>query len=125
VAAEFRYDLPASDLFDGLSVRTSYAAGSLVPCGHLWKVYACAVFSVGAIQGEVVGATPSRQTTLHVLLGPRAGISIPLVPWLALDGHIDASFAPTRTTFGVGSLEPWSTPPFSGLLAFGLLGRFP
>jgi hypothetical protein len=124
-SAEFRADLPASRAIGALSVRTAFSGGSVVPCAYLGLGYACGVLSLGVIRGEVVGASPSSQSTFQLLLGPRVGLSIPLVRWLSLDGHVDASYAPTRTTLRVAENDVWATPHLSGLLGIGFVERFP
>jgi hypothetical protein len=123
--AELRVDAPASDSFGALGARTALTAGNMVPCGHVWKAYFCGVLTLGALRGEVLGALPSRQSTFHAMLGPRAGLSIPVVRWLALDGHVDGAYALTSTSLRVGASDVWTSGAVSGLVAIGLLGRFP
>jgi hypothetical protein len=112
-----------------LDVRTSLLAGDLVPCAHFGmrfgQWYGCGVLALGAVQGEIVGASPSRQSTFHAMLGPRLGLSIPLVRWLSLDGHVDAAYALTRTTLRASGSDVWATSAASGLVGIGLVGRFP
>jgi hypothetical protein len=83
------------------------------------------VLSLGAIQGEVLGASPSHQSTFHAMVGPRIGSALPLARWLSLDGHVDASYALTRTTLRVAGTDLWSTSKMSGLVGIGVVGRFP
>jgi len=124
-SAEFRTDRPASRAIGSVEARTTFSGGNLVPCAHVGKGYACGVLSLGAIQGEIVGASPSSQSTFHLMIGPRAGVSMPLVRWLSLDGHIEASYALTRTTLRVAGNDAWSTARVSGLVGIGILGHFP
>jgi hypothetical protein len=124
-SAEFRADLPASRVIGSQEARTSFTGGNLVPCAHIGGGYACAVLSLGAIRGEVVGSSPSSHSTFHLMIGPRVGLSIPLARWLSLDGHVEASLAPTRTTLRVAGDDLWATSTMSGLVGIGLLGRFP
>lgn len=124
-SAEFRADLPAEDEIGGLTAKARFIAGSLVPCAHVGHAYFCAVVSLGAIQGELAPATPSRQSTFHALLGPRVGVSLPLVHGLSLDAHLDGSYALTTTTLRAAAAEVWTTPTLSALAAIGMEGRFP
>jgi hypothetical protein len=128
-SVELRVDLPASATVNHLDVRTSLLAGDLVPCAHFGmrfgQWYGCGVLALGAVQGEIVGASPSRQSTFHAMLGPRLGLSIPLVRWLSLDGHVDAAYALTRTTLRASGSDVWATSAASGLVGIGLVGRFP
>jgi hypothetical protein len=123
-SAEFRTDWPASDAINSLEARTRFTGGNLVPCAHLGNACACGVLSLGAIQGDVGGASPSRQSTFHAMIGPRVGLSIPIDRWLWLDAHVDASYALTRTTLRVAGSDLWSTSTMSGLVGVGILGRF-
>jgi len=123
--AEFRADLPASDAVSVLTARTRLTAGNLVPCAHIWQGYICAVLSLGAIQGEIIGASPSRHSSFHAMLGPRIGLSIPVVRWLSLDGHLDASYGLTSTSLRIGTDDLWTTATISGLAGIGIVGRFP
>jgi hypothetical protein len=125
VSAELRADSPASDAIGSLEARTAFTGGNLVPCAYLWKGYVCGVLSLGAIQGEIVGASPSRRATFHAMIGPRLGLSIPIVRWLSLDGHVDASYALTTTTLRVGGNDVWATSTVSALVGIGIVGRFP
>ncbi len=124
-AAEFRADLPVSDSVSGLTARTSFTGGNLVPCAHIWRAYICTVLSFGAIRGEIAFASPSRQSTFHAMLGPRIGLSMPIVRWLSFDGHLDAAYAPTSTSLRIGTEDLWRTPTISGLVGIGMVGRFP
>ena len=127
---ELRADLPASGAPQAtggtsLTVRTRYTAGNLVPCGHFGVGYACASLTLGAIQGEVLGAVPSRQSTFQAMIGPRLGLALPLARWLSADAHVDGAYALTDTTFRVLTAELWTTPAISGLVSIGMVGRFP
>lgn len=123
-SAEFRADWPATRAIGSLEARTSFTGGNLVPCAHIGMGYACTVLALGAIRGEVGGSSPSSQSTFHLMIGPRVGLSIPLAPWLSLDGHVEAPIAPTRTTLRVAGVDLWSTPTISGLVGIGILGHF-
>ncbi len=124
-SAEFRADLPATATVDSLGVRTSLLAGNVVPCAHFGKAYACGVLTLGVVQGEIIDASPSRQSTFHAMIGPRIGLAIPIAAWLSVGGHLDASYALTRTTLRASGTDVWATSTVSGLAGIGLLGRFP
>lgn len=123
--AEFRAELPAEGVSGGFIARTHFTSGALVPCAHIWRAYACAVLTFGAIQGEIAGASPAQESTFHAMLGPRLGLALPLTRWLAIDGHVDGSYAWTSTTLRAGSVDVWTTPTMSGLAGIGMVGRFP
>jgi len=58
------------------------------------------------------------------MIGPRIGLSIPIVRWFSIDAHVDASYALTNTTLRVAGRDLWSTSTMSGLVGIGVLGRF-
>src|SRR5262249_31424240 len=127
---ELRADLPASGPPQSsgaasYTVRTRYTAGNLVPCGHFGVGYACAALALGAIQGEVLGASPSRRSTFRATIGPRIGLALPLARWLTADAHVDGAYALTDTSFRVLTTELWTTPTISGLVSIGMIGRIP
>lgn len=126
IRAELRAEAAASASAEGArTARTSLLAGSLVPCGHVGVIVGCAVVTLGALRGEVVEASPSRQATLHALVGPRVGVLVPLTSWLLLDAHVEGAWAVTSTTLRVAQSDVWTTPDLSGLFALGIASRFP
>lgn len=124
VRGELRADAPAGAEAAGRTARASFVGGALVPCGHLRVAYACAVATLGALRGEVPGATPEQSATFHALVGPRIGASVPLAEWLFLDAHVEGALALTTTTLRTSTTDLWTTPDLSGALGLGLTSVF-
>jgi hypothetical protein len=120
----------SGDGADGTSVGTveaSIFAGSVVPCLHVQRglLVACALGSVGVIQGRGQGVSvPRKQTTTYAAAGLRLGVEVPVVGPLALGVHGDVLANLTRTTLRLDGVEAWASSPIAGLLRAALLGTF-
>jgi hypothetical protein len=126
IGLEIRGDLPAEARDGDRAVRAWLLAANVVPCGRLGVVLLCAVASVGALQGSSVGPeAPASNTTLHLALGPRLGVWVPLTDVLSVGAHADALFQLGRAQLVVGDVEIWSSPVLAGIVAGGAQVHFP
>lgn len=123
--AELRVDAPETAGSGGREVRASFVAAGIVPCVRFGLARACGVVAAGAMRAEVTGTGPGPQSAFMMLIGPRAGASLRLAQWVALDAHADVLYAPTVMTLRVDGNNVWSTSAVSGLLGIGLVGSFP
>jgi hypothetical protein len=120
-----RADFAPSVEFAGGRVSTSVLLGSASPCVRLWRVDACAVISVGALQvTSDLGGPQRRQSGPLVLAGGRAQLPIELTESLSLRPFFDVQAVLTRTSFLSGSTAVWVTPPVVGALGLALGVRF-
>jgi hypothetical protein len=127
VGLEGRADLPASaDIADLGRVKSSLLVATLAPCGHGRLLLACALVSVGTLQGagERV-AQPRQESTFYAAAGARLGAELPLVRVLYLRVHLDLLATLTRTTLHLDDKPAWITPPVSGALGISVGASFP
>lgn len=127
---EGRADLPASGMVDeGVRLRTSVLAGSLVPCGHYKWFVGCGIVTVGVLRDEGVNLdVPARDAAAYFAAGIRAGVEFPVVPAFAfrVSGDVLLNLHPIAAQADVeaGRMEVWRTGPFAALIGGGVVARF-
>jgi hypothetical protein len=118
--------MPASaDIPDLGRIKSSLLVATVVPCGHVRSLLACALVSVGTLQGagEQVDQ-PRQESTFFAATGARLGAEIPLVKRLYLRVHLDLLATLTRTTLHLDDKAAWITPPLSGDLGISVMASF-
>lgn len=125
-ALEGRADLPASATTAPPSgVESQLFLASFVPCVHYRFALACALVSLGALQGKGIHVDrPRDETTFYSAAGVRIGAEIHLVSFLSLRISLDVLGTLTRTTLTINDAASWTTPPVSGNLGLSLVGDF-
>lgn len=112
-------------LAGGGSLGTSVLLGAFSPCVRVWKLDACALVSVGALQvTSTLGGPEMRQSSPLILVGARAQLVLPLSEVLSLRPFFDAQAVLTRTSLLSGSETVWVTSPAVGALGLALGVRF-
>lgn len=121
---EGRADLPAEKSEPQGSASASLMLASLLPCVHVGVGFACAVGSLGALQGSGEDVSrPAKATTVFAAAGVRGGTDVPITESLGVVGFVDLRTNLTRTTLRLNDREVWSTPAFGGDLGVGLRGQ--
>lgn len=120
IGVEGRADLPVTaDVDQGVQIRASILAASLVPCGHWRWFVGCALVSVGAIRAAGVSVdVPKESTGAYLAAGPRVGIKWP-IPTLAqialrLSGEALVTVQPWTAYRANDHATVWITPAFAG-----------
>ncbi len=128
LALEGRVDRDSSRASDlGGEVRGALLAAMLVPCLHAEPFRACALAQGGAFLGSSADIDqPRRVSTPWAAVGGRVGIEVPILPGGALLVRLgfDILATLTRTRLSLHGQEVWVSPPVSGALSGGLVGRF-
>ncbi len=121
---EGRADLAAEKSEPDGSVSASLLLGSLLPCVHLGVGFACAVGSLGVLQGSGEDVSqPAKATTLFGAAGARGGVDIPVSDAVGIVVQADVRANLARTTLRLNDREVWSSPPLSGDLGVGVRGE--
>ena len=106
------------------SASASLMLASLLPCVHVGVGFACAVGSLGALQGSGEDVSrPAKATTVFAAAGVRGGTDVPITESLGVVGFVDLRTNLTRTTLRLNDREVWSTPAFGGDLGVVLRGQ--
>jgi hypothetical protein len=125
-----RWDPPAAGHVPGAPmdarVSTSRLLGTVVPCGHWWKLFGCAVGELGQLQGGVDNTYPlsAMGTVFYAAAGGRAGIEVPFAPHVGFRGFGEILGTLTPRTFLVNERPAWTTPPVSGGFGAGIFVSF-
>jgi hypothetical protein len=124
---EARGDLPASaSAMTGGRVSTFVALGSIVPCVHLpAPLFWCGVASVGAFHESGSGLASSRSASATIsLLGPRAGVELPIGGRFFFLAHADALATLTRHVVQIDGQDVFVIAPVTGSLGLGAGAHF-
>lgn len=127
VDVEGRADLPRSVTRDGLRAMTSLVLVTLAPCVRFGAALACALGSMGALEGSVeANGTEQSRSSFYAAAGVRLGAELPLGHHVSLRLHGDALATLTRTSLDAtttaeraNATHLWSTPPLSVALGLG------
>jgi len=126
VGLEGAASLPsATDASGGASVRAWLARASLLPCTTYGIAHACAVVSVGRLEGSSRGAPNARSdAALHAAAGARGGLSVSVARAVELrvDAEIAANLA--RASLRLGDSDAWTASPVLASIGFGASTRF-
>jgi hypothetical protein len=121
-----RWDPPAAGHVPGAPmdarVSTSRLLGTVVPCGHWWKLFGCAVGELGQLQGGADNTYPlsAMGTAFYAAAGARAGIEVPFAPHIGFRGFGEILGTLTPLTVRVNERPAWTTPPASGGFGAGI-----
>ncbi len=125
LGVEVRWDLPGYQPVDSGFIRGSLTTGAVVPCLRSTHLGACALISVGSMQGAGVGLLlASSATSPYFSLGARVFGDLPLLHGLAARAHLDLEAPLARTVFTVSNTEVWAMPGLSVSLGLGLVATF-
>lgn len=127
VAAEGRWDAPASATVGGADVGTTLFLAALVPCGHYRWFAGCLVGKLGQIRGSLNamgGTTPDHQTALYDAAGVRLAVEIPAIPSRLFVRLAADALGSRPAVFLLDGKPKWSTPSFTGGLGAGLVAAF-
>jgi hypothetical protein len=125
IGLEGRADFPASKSVDGGTVSASSLLATLLPCVHFDPLFACALGSLGALQGSGEGvSSPRKATTLYARAGARLGVDLALGGSVGLWVFGDLAGNLTRTTLELDGRPAWESPALGGDLGAGVRGRF-
>jgi hypothetical protein len=122
---ELRGGWPLRASRSGYELAVGFYGAGVVPCAQIAPFYGCIGGWLGALRTSVTGGVPAARSSLHALVGPRFGLSLPMTRRLALDAHVDGLYSPTTTEVYDRATRAWSTSPLSAVLAIGALGHFP
>ena len=125
LSLEGRGDLPATS--EALGLTTSMFAGTLLPCGHFFKIaVACGLLTLGSRRASLLGES-SHESALYAGAGGRLGIEVPFASdrlVARLSGDLVGTVQPSVVRVGVARAERWTTPAVSGGPGLGLLLNF-
>lgn len=121
---EARGDLPASRTVRGVDVEMTFLGGSLIGCGHLSALFACARATLGSISATSNAAVARESSALRFLVGPTVGAEIPVGETFRFVGRLHANVALDRETVVLNSANAYELPRLSGGLEIGCLVRF-
>ncbi len=122
---EGRATLPGSTaVAGGGTVSARGLSVWLVPCFHVRWAFACAVGSVGALQGQGTGTGATTDTTLLFGAGARLGVDVPIAGVFHAVGYGEVEAPFPRTILRLGTRDGWSTPFLAGAVAAGLMAEF-
>jgi hypothetical protein len=126
LALEAGADAPSSaPSSQGGRVETFAGLGSIVPCAHYRRLFACAVGTLGSItaRGAEISA-PRTGSALYGGAGARIGASIPLGGRLDLVGFAGVLASLARFTVTINGVQVFRAAPIAGDLGAAVRLRF-
>jgi hypothetical protein len=121
---EGRADLPATGQpeLQGVRVRSSIVAASIVPCLHLQPLFACAVASAGSQSVTADVAAPQASSGRWAALGGRLGAELPLSPAFSIGVRADLLRDVSNGVEVNGGSRVYTFPAVAGSLGLELSG---
>lgn len=125
LALEARLDWPSSRRVSSAYVETSLALGMIVPCVHVTVLELCGLGAIGSLRATSRDvALPRADSSLHLAVGGRVGVGLPLASWLSIRAHTDGLVALTTQTLILDRAEVVTLPRFAGGMGLGVRVRF-
>ena len=121
LAVEGRADAQTQATHGQQGVTSSIALASLVPCGHVSILVACALAGVGSLAARGVVSHPGQDHAFFADAGVRLGIEVPFGTRFFARAHASIGLAAlTRVTYQLDGQDVWSTPALSASLGIAL-----
>ena len=81
--------------------------GSLAPCGHVWKLFFCALGELGRIRSEASPAVAPGLAGTFAAFGTRGGVEVPFAPMVGFRVSGEALALPHSIKFTLNEAPVW------------------
>lgn len=104
--------------------RASYSRmlGSLAPCGHVWRLFFCALGELGRIRSEESAALAPGLAGTFAAFGLRGGVEVPFAPMVGFRISGEALTLPHSIQFTFNEESTWESPSFAAGVGAGVYG---
>jgi hypothetical protein len=100
--------------------------GTLAPCAGTGLVLICAIGSLGLLEGQGASiAQPRSGAVVVAAVGGRVGVEVPIADHVFLRSQLDVVANLTPVSLLIDQRKVWEAPFAAGMIAAGVVGRFP